>query len=148
MPEPTTMATRNAVPTNSAVARRARSRSTRAWSAAASGRLRCRRAARRVLARCDGPQLARRHLDVGQDRVDLPRLAVGAVDPHLVLHRVATGHFVLGGGGEAFTRQAGLRGADLVGGLDLDAEVVQRAGVAVPSMSTSFSGGSAMAKLA
>ena len=34
------------------------------------------------------------HLDVGEDRVDLPRFAVGAVDPHLVLQREATGDLV------------------------------------------------------
>src|SRR4051812_10049365 len=112
MPEPTTIATSSAVPTNSAVARRARSRSTGRRSAAALGRFGRRRAAHRVLARGRGAQLIRRHLDVGQHRVDLPRLTVGPVDPHLVLDRVAAGNLVLGGGGKALAGEAGLRGAD------------------------------------
>ena len=32
---------------------------------------------------------------VGEHRVDLPRLGVGAVDPHLVLHGVAAGGVLL-----------------------------------------------------
>ena len=48
-------------------------------------------------------------LGVGQHRVDLPRLAVGAVHPHLVLDGVATGGLVLDGGGEPVGLQAGAR---------------------------------------
>ena len=130
MPEPTTTATRNAVPTASALARRARScrttvsssgrptpAPTRSTCASASGSTRA--------------QLPGGHLDVGEDGVDLPRLTVGGVDPDLVLHRVATRDLVLGRGREAFAGEALLRGADLVGRLDLDAEVVQGARLAV-----------------
>src|SRR6478672_4462170 len=97
MPDPTTIATRKAVPTSSAVARRARSRSI-AGSAAAVGGFRGRGTTHRVLAGGDRPQLSGRHLDVGEDGVDLPRLAVGTVDPDLVLHCIAARDFVLGCG--------------------------------------------------
>src|SRR5689334_15677892 len=88
MPEPTTAATRSAVPVASAVARRARSTFNEELAlAAALGRLGRAVAAERVRSRIDGAQLARRHFHVGEDGVDLPRCLVGAVDPHLVLHR-------------------------------------------------------------
>ena len=61
-------------------------------SAAPRGRLGCRRATHRVLVRTglDGSELPGRHLNIGEDGVDLPRLAVGRVDPDLVLHSEAT----------------------------------------------------------
>ena len=55
--------------------------------------------------------------------------------------------------GEALAGQAAGGGGDLVGGLDLDTQMVEGAGDALAaavgfSIRTSFSGGSAMAKLA
>src|ERR1035437_3355696 len=44
--------------------------------------------AARRLARSVRAELAGRHLGIGKHRVDLPRLSAGAVDPHLVLHRI------------------------------------------------------------
>ena len=96
-------ATRNAVPTASAVGRRTSARSIdRSRSAAARGRLG--RRPRSTVASAPGStraQLPGGHLDVGEHGVDLPRLAVGAVDPDLVLHRVAARHLVLGRAGQA-----------------------------------------------
>src|SRR5450631_2752960 len=126
MPDPTTMATSNAVPRASAVNRRAKSRSTPATSAAAGGRFRRRGAALVVGAGFDGAQLSAGHLGVGEDGVDLPRLTVGRVDPHLVLDRVAAGHLVLGRGREPLVGEAGLGGRYVGGVGHLDAEVVQR----------------------
>ena len=61
---------------------------------------------------------------VGLDDVDLPGLAAGAVDPDLVLQGVAAGGVVLLEGGQARFLETAGRGGDLVGGVDLDAEVV------------------------
>ena len=132
MPEPTTIATSSAVPTASALARRRRGRAPRA-SVSSSARPTRARCAQHIASASgvDSAQLAGRHLDVGEHGVDLPRLAVGAVDPDLVLHREATRDLVLGRGGEALAGEPALRGRDLVGRLDLDAEVVERAGLAV-----------------
>src|SRR5215471_1989702 len=96
IPEPTTIETRSAVPTASALAGR---RSSRTRSSAATRRGLGRAvAAKRVLRfGRDCPELTGLHLDVAEDGVDLPRLAVGRVDPDLVLHRVATRDFFLGG---------------------------------------------------
>ena len=69
--------------------------------------------ATRTRARRAAAQVARLHLDIAQHRVDLPRFRVRAVDPHLVLHRVATRDFVFGRGGEAVVGQPPLRGRDL-----------------------------------
>ena len=129
MPEPTTIATRNAVPTASARRAPARGHDPRVGSAAAGGGL---RAPTRSTARRRAGSTVRSspggHLDVGEHGVDLPRLAVGTVDPHLVLHRVATRDLVLGRGGEALAGEAGLRRRPTSSvRLDLDAEVVQRA---------------------
>ena len=100
---------------SAAARRRTRARSRNTSASSAPGR----------------PCAARRgHLDVGEHRVDLPRLTVGRVDPHLVLHRVATRHLVLGRGGEPVADKPRLRGGDLGGGFDLDPEVVQRARLA------------------
>ena len=95
-PSPTTAATRKPVPSASAPVageveperRRSRSVGERLArvSAAARGRLGCRRAAHGVARRARRCAAGRRHLGVGEDGVDLPRLAVGGVDPHLVLH--------------------------------------------------------------
>ena len=68
--------------------------------------------------------------DVAEHRIDLPRLAVGRVDPDLVLERVAAGDLVLSRARQALTGQACLRGGDLVRRGDLDSEMVQRAGLA------------------
>jgi hypothetical protein len=77
--------------------------------------------------------------------------AVRVVHPGFVLHRVATGSGLLHFGVEALAREPGRGGLDLLRGFDLDAEVIERSGGAVPrpsgcSMRTSFRGGSAMAK--
>ena len=128
MPEPTTIATSSAVPTASALERRRRSRSTRR-SAAPSGGLGRRRATERVR-NLGASQRVARHLDVGEDRVDLPRLGVGAVDPHLVLQREAALDLVLGRGGETLGAEALLGAGDRLRVGDLDTEVVQRAGLA------------------
>ena len=111
MPEPTTMATRNAVPTSSAVAAPRRGRVDRsAQQQRAGGLPGAGRAAHRPSAAGSTVRSSPGgHLDVGQHGVDLPRLAVGIVDPHLVLHRVATRDLVLGGGGQALGREASLR---------------------------------------
>src|SRR5581483_1979503 len=107
MPEPTTVATRKAVPSASEVALRAWSRFIR--SAAAGGGFRCGGAAHRIHARLDRPEDAGRHLDVAEDGVDLPRLAVRGVNPDLVLHGVAARDLILSGGGEALIAETGLR---------------------------------------
>ena len=83
---------------------------------------------------------------VGQHRVDLPRRSVGVGDPGLVLDGVAAGGVLLDRRGRAPRPTAGRWPTDLVGGLDLDPEVVERTGDAVIpvlgcSMRTSFSGG-------
>src|ERR1700727_386488 len=67
---------------------------------------------------------------VALDDVDLPRLLAGAGDPDLVLDGVAAGGVFLGGGRQSRGGQAGGRGGDLAGGLDLDAEVVHPGGLA------------------
>jgi hypothetical protein len=69
--------------------------------------------------------------------------------PDLLLDGVAAGGVLLGRRRQALGGQAGGGGGDLVGGLDFEAEVVHAGGLAgAPSMRTSLSGGSAMAKLA
>jgi hypothetical protein len=77
------------------------------------------------------PYVTARHLDVREHRVDLPRFAVGGVHPHLVLHRVATRHLVLGRSRETLVRETLLRRRDLVRRLDLDAQVVESSALAV-----------------
>ena len=74
-----------------------------------------------------GPQLHSGHLRIVQHGVDLPRGAVGIIDPDLVLYRVAAGHPLLGGCCELLLGEAG---------------------GPLPSIRTSLSGGSATAKLA
>ena len=96
------------------------------------------------------PRLGR---GIGQHGVDLPRRPVGSLDPHLVLDGEATGGLLLDLGLEPLAAQAASGGRDLLGGPHLDAEVVEGPGDAVAagvrvSISTSLSGGSAMAKLA
>jgi hypothetical protein len=56
---------------------------------------------------------------------DLPRLTTRAVDPHFVLQGIAAGRVVLLERGQADVPEAGGRRSDVVGGLDLDAKVVQ-----------------------
>src|ERR671910_1760371 len=146
MPEPTTTATSSAVPTASAARRRARSRSVTpvrpgaearrgpalpTSSAAAGCGLGRTGAAQRVGTRVDGAQFAGGMLGLGQHRVDLPRLAVGGVDPDLILHGVAARHLILGGARQALAGQARVGGSHLVGGRHLDAQVVERARVTV-----------------
>src|SRR5581483_10769764 len=92
-------------------------------SAAAGGRVGDGGAAQPVAAGLDRAQPAGRHLHVGQDGVDLPRLAVGGVDPDLVLHGVAARHPVLGGGGEALGGEPGGGGGDLARGRHLHPQV-------------------------
>src|SRR2546423_7847440 len=105
MPEPTTAATSRPVPRSSARSRRpkgsAPTKSGRGFRAGVAAR------ARAAAARVGRLRLGRGHLGVGQDGVDLPGLRVGAVDPHLVLHRVATGDLVLHGRGQAARSQPG-----------------------------------------
>ena len=83
----------------------------------------------RVVTRVDRAELAGRHLDVGEHGVDLPRLAVGRVDPHLVLDREAARDLVLGRGRETLVAR-GVRARPATSSVDshLDAEVVQRSG--------------------
>ena len=77
------------------------------------------------------PRMAAELLAVLEDRVDLPALAVGrALDPELVLPRVATGGVALVDRGQADLGQPALLGIDRVGVDDLDAEVVHRTAVA------------------
>ena len=87
IPEPTTIATRNAVPTASALDAPApgRDRTRRQQQRAADSGALAQHS--RVGIGLDGAQLAGGHLGVGEHGVDLPRLAVGAVDPDLVLQR-------------------------------------------------------------
>ena len=73
----------------------------------------------------DPAKLPVRRVAVAEHRVDLPWRTVGIVDPDLVLHRVATGHVVLGCRGQALGRQASGRGRHLIGRAHLDPEVVQ-----------------------
>ena len=97
-----------------------RSRRTRPWRARARSRSMvgrqqqraadsgARRAAHRVLARARRSAARPGAISTSAEhRVDLPRLAIRTVDPHLVLHRVATRDLVLGRGGEAFVRRGG-----------------------------------------
>ena len=110
MPDPTTIATRKPEPSASAVALRARVAIDQPQQRAADSG--AERAAHLVGGRVgiDRPQLAGRHLDVGEHRVDLPRLTVGRVDPDLVLDREAARHLVLGRAGEALVGEARVRG--------------------------------------
>src|ERR671910_2038887 len=146
MPDPTTTATSSALPTASAVSRLARSWSVTpvrpgararrgpalpTSSAAAGCGLGCTGAAEGVGTRLDGVQLAGRMVGVGQHRVDLPRLAVGGVDPDLVLHGVAARDLILGGARQALAGQPRVGGSHIVGGRHLDAQVVERTRIAV-----------------
>jgi hypothetical protein len=65
---------------------------------------------------------------VSEDGIDLPRLPFRAVHPHLVLHGEAAGGVLPDRGGQTRPGQAGLGGGHLLGRVDLDAEMVQRAG--------------------
>jgi hypothetical protein len=85
---------------------------------------------------------------VGEDGVDLPGSAVVVGDPGLVLRRVAAVHALLGRHAQPLARQPAPGGDDLVGGGDLDAEVVERAGGRRVLDRTSSSGGLSIAKLA
>src|SRR5712672_2403763 len=70
-------------------------------------------------------------LAVGQHGVDLPRLSVRrALDPELVLLRVAAGGVALINIGQPGLSQAGLHRVDRVDVGDLDAEVVEAAALA------------------
>ena len=148
MPDPMTAATSSPVPSASAVGLRA---SSRFHSAAAARSPTPGADAQHIAssAGLDGAELAGRHLDVGENGVDLPRLAVGRVDPDLVLHREATRHLVLGRGGEPL---AGRGEPARRPTSSVDSTSTPRwfsvPGSPAPSMRTSFSGGSAMAKLA
>ena len=168
MPEPTTMAARNALPRNSASSRRHRAVSLttcpsvpvrRAGSAAGRragrpGVIPAPRAPSTASGMQHGASTAEAGLrrGVGQHGVDLPWRTVGVADPDLVLDGVAAGRRSSTSGSRPSPRAGGWR-PDLLGRLDLDAEVVERArrrrGPRRPrSISTSLSGGSAMAKLA
>ena len=105
----------------------------------------------RAAARVAAKSMALAHLvGVGLDDVDLPGLLAGAVDPDLVLEGVAAGGVVLLEGGEPGVLEPVGGGGDLVGGR----RPRRRGGPggspapASPSIRTSLSGGSAMAKLA
>src|ERR1035437_6959264 len=78
-------------------------------------------------ARIRGSELPVGHVRVRQDRVDLPRLPAGSVDPHFVLEGVAAFRLLLDGRGQSASGQTDLRGGHLVGRRDLDTEVVERA---------------------
>jgi hypothetical protein len=71
---------------------------------------------------------------VGLDGVDLPRLVAGPVHPHLVLQGVAAGGVVLDLGEQAEVGQPPSGGVDLVGGVDLDAEVVHHRRLVGPAL--------------
>ncbi len=125
MPEPTTMATSSAVPTASALAVLTMDDCTPAAQqqrVADSGRA---AAAHSVLSGHDGSQLTCRHLDVAEHGVDLPRLPVGSVDPHLVLHGIAARNLVLGCRGQPFPAQPGGGVGDLLGRAHLDTQVIE-----------------------
>ena len=78
-----------------------------------------------------------------------PRERRGVVDPDLVLHGVAARDAASSAERETFAAEARRLAADLRARLDLDAQVVQRPpGASGFSISTSFSGGLAIAKLA
>ena len=64
---------------------------------------------------------------VGENGVDLPGRSVGVADPDFVLDGVATGRLLLDLGLEPRVVQASRRRRHLVGGLDLDTEVVEGA---------------------
>ena len=88
-------------------------------------------------------------VSVGLDRVDLPRLLAGAVHPHLVLHRVATGGVVLlqvASPSPASRVVAAVTSSVVATSTPRWSSTVARSGS--PSMSTSFNGGSAIAKFA
>src|SRR6266487_564751 len=67
---------------------------------------------------------------VGEHRVDLPRLPARRGHPGLVLHGVATGGVLLLGRDQAGLAQPGDLVVDLLGRLDLDSKVVERAAAA------------------
>jgi hypothetical protein len=84
-----------------------------------------------------------------EDRVDLPPLPVrGALDPELVLPRVAAGGLTLVDRGQPERGEAGLLGIDCVGAGNLDTERLRLPPWPGFSIRMSLSGGSAMAKLA
>jgi len=86
---------------------------------------------------------------IRKDRVNLPRAIVRAIDPELVLQRIAAGDPRLVHELEAFVLESGRFRDHFPGRADLDADMVEAARLAgAPSMSTSFNGGSAIAKLA
>ena len=156
MPEPMTSAARKALPRNSAVRRRHSATSVIGSAVDECGpTLRQQHAvgsAGRVAADAI-PVASRLRGRVGQHRVDLPRRAVRVLHPHLVLDGVAAGRPRLFPCGEARAGEPNTRCGDLVGARHLHAEVVERApDASAPgarcSISTSLSGGSAMAKLA
>src|SRR5579863_370689 len=127
MPEPMTTAARKAEPRNSALRRRQSGCSTMRCSTASRGPVSTHRfgAAAHGFAGGGRPQLAVRHLRVGQDRVDLPGLSVWPIDPHLVLDRIATGDLVLHRRREAFAGQTALGVGDVICRRNLDAQVVE-----------------------
>src|SRR5437899_3403622 len=148
IPDPITMAARNALPRNSASSRR----HSAAWFTAGPASAPAGRAADRparlsaawgavgdrrlaglagAAAACLPVTLGVEGLAVAQDRVDLPGLAVGgALDPELVLLGVTARGLALAGGGQARPGQARLLGTDGARVGDLDAQVVEAAAVA------------------
>ena len=81
---------------------------------------------RRSSARAAGRRSLPGVLEVLEDRVDLPAVAVGVGQPELVLERVAAGLALLLLGDDAARLQIASPAADLVGGLDPDAQVGER----------------------
>ncbi len=82
------------------------------------------------------------------DGVHLPPSAGGAIDSDLVLERVATCGLFFDVGRNASVGEVGDGTGDFATRKDLNAEMVNRAGLFAFSIRTSLSGGSSIAKLA